>query len=126
MTKSEVIEYALTLSGASADSPFENDTDSVVLRHSDSGKWFGLVMLVGEKYLLNLKCEPMNADFLRSVYKGVVPAYHMNKIHWNSVILGSDVPDDEIKRMIDDSFYLTKKPTRRNKSGGILNKDPRI
>lgn len=126
MTRSEVIEYALTLSGASADSPFENDTESVVLRHSDSGKWFGLVMLVGEKYLLNLKCEPMNADFLRSVYKGVVPAYHMNKTHWNSVVLGSDVPDDEIKRMIDDSFYLTKKPIRRKKSGGILDKDPRI
>lgn len=126
MTKSEVIEYALTLSGASADSPFGDDAESVVMRHSDSGKWFGLIMLVGENYLLNLKCEPMNADFLRSVYKGVIPAYHMNKTHWNSVILGSDVPDDEIKRMIDDSFYLTKKPARRKKSDGIFDKDPRI
>ncbi|MGN1304506.1 MAG: MmcQ/YjbR family DNA-binding protein [Oscillospiraceae bacterium] len=116
MTRSEVIAYALTLSGASADSPFENDNETVVLRHSDSGKWFGIIMLVNGKHLLNLKCEPMNADFLRSVYTGVIPAYHMNKTHWNSVILDSDVPDEEIKRMIDDSFYLTKKQVRRKKS----------
>ena len=118
MTKNELIEYALTLSGAAADSPFENDDETVVLRHSDSGKWFGIIMLVGERQLVNLKCEPMNADFLRSVYEGVIPAYHMNKTHWNSVVLGSDVPDDEIKRMIDDSFFLTKKPTRRKKNDG--------
>lgn len=118
MTKSEVIDHALTLSGAAADSPFENDSETVVLRHSDSGKWFGLIMRLGEKYAVNLKCEPMNADFLRSVYEGVTPAYHMNKKHWNSVILESDVPDDEIKRMIDDSFYLTVKPTRRKKGDG--------
>lgn len=116
VTKNELIEYALTLSGAAADSPFENDDETVVLRHSDSGKWFGIIMLVGERQLVNLKCEPMNADFLRSVYEGVIPAYHMNKTHWNSVVLGSDVPDDEIKRMIDDSFFLTKKPTRRKKN----------
>lgn len=116
MTKTEVIAYALTLSGAAADSPFENDGETVVLRHSDSGKWFGLIMQLNGKYIVNLKCEPMNADFLRSVYEGVTPAYHMNKTHWNSVILGSDVPDDEIKRMIDDSFYLTKKSVRRKKS----------
>ena len=116
MTKTEVIAYSLTLSGAAADSPFENDGETVVLRHSDSGKWFGLIMKLNGKYIVNLKCEPMNADFLRSVYEGVTPAYHMNKTHWNSVILGSDVPDDEIKRMIDDSFYLTKKSVRRKKS----------
>ena len=118
MTKTEVIAYALTLSGAAADSPFENDGETVVLRHSDSGKWFGLIMQLNGKYIVNLKCEPMNADFLRSVYEGVTPAYHMNKTHWNSVTLGSDVPDDEIKRMIDDSFYLTKKSVRRKKSDG--------
>lgn len=119
MTKDELIEYALTLSGAAADSPFENDDETVVLRHSDSGKWFGIIMKLGEDHIVNLKCEPMNADFLRSVYKGVTPAYHMNKVHWNSVYLGSDVPDDEIKRMTDDSFFLTKsKPKRRKGHDG--------
>lgn len=118
MTRSETIEYALTLSGAAADQPFDSDSETTVLRHSDSGKWFGLIMLLGGKYIINLKCEPMNADFLRSVYKGVIPAYHMNKTHWNSVILSSDVPDEEIKRMIDDSFHLTRKPIRRKKIDG--------
>lgn len=113
MTKSEVIAYALTLSGASSDTPFEGDGETVVLRHSDSGKWFGIIMQLKDKTIINLKCEPMNADFLRSVYSGVTAAYHMNKTHWNSVYLGSDVPDEEIKRMIDDSFYLTAKKGRK-------------
>lgn len=118
VTKNELIDYALTLSGAAADSPFENDSETVVLRHSDSGKWFGIIMLLDGKHIVNLKCEPMNADFLRSVYKGVIPAYHMNKTHWNSVVLDSDVPDDEIKRMTDDSFFLTnKQPRRKNRDG---------
>lgn len=117
MTKEKVIEYSLTLSGASCDSPFGHDGESVVLRHSDSGKWFGLIMELNGEYILNLKCEPMNADFLRSVYKGVTAAYHMNKTHWNTVYLNSDVPEDEIKRMIDDSFCLTKSKRRKNQNG---------
>lgn len=117
MTKKQVIEYSMTLSGASCDSPFDNDGESVVLRHSDSGKWFGLIMKHKGEYILNLKCEPMNADFLRSVYKGVTAAYHMNKTHWNTVYLISDVPEDEIKRMIDASFFLTKSKRRKIKNG---------
>lgn len=117
MTKQQVIEYSLTLSGASCDSPFGRDGESVVLRHSDSGKWFGLIMELNGEYILNLKCEPMNADFLRSVYKGVTAAYHMNKTHWNTVYINSDVPEDEIKRMIDDSFCLTKFKRRKNQNG---------
>ena len=116
MTKSEVIDYALTLSGAAADSPFENDSETVVLRHSDSGKWFGLIMQLGEKHIINLKCEPMNADFLRSVYEGVTPAYHMNKYHWNSVILDGTIPDKDIEIMIKDSYALTyTKPKEKKK-----------
>ncbi len=113
MTKSEIIEYALTFSGASYDSPFEDDADTVVLRHADTGKWFGIIMLHGGKYILNLKCEPMHSDFLRQVYNGVTPAYHMNKVHWNTVYLDSDVPDDEIKNMIGESFALTGKHKKK-------------
>ena len=61
------------------------------------------------KTVVNLKCEPMQADFLRSIYTGVIPAYHMNKTHWNTVYLNSDVPDEEIERMTLESFRLTDK-----------------
>lgn len=107
MIKQELIDFALTLSGAAADCPFEGDSETTVLRHSDTGKWFGIIMLHNGGYIVNLKCEPLHADFLRGVYKGVTPAYHMNKVHWNSVYLDSDVPDDEIKNMVDESFRLT-------------------
>ncbi|MCD7731244.1 MAG: MmcQ/YjbR family DNA-binding protein [Oscillospiraceae bacterium] len=115
MTKDELIQYALTLSDVAADCPFEADFESTVLRHKDTGKWFGLIMNLNGRDIVNLKCEPINADFLRSVYSGVIPAYHMNKTHWNSVYLSSDVPDDEIKTMTLCSYELTiKKKGRKN------------
>ena len=61
----------------------------------------------GGKWFANLKCDPLEADFLRKAFKGVVPAYHMNKVHWNTVYLDSDVPDEEIRRMTLSSFNLT-------------------
>ena len=74
---------------------------------------FALFSSPGEKYSINLKCEPMKADFIRSIYQGVVSGYHMNKRHWNTVYLTSDVPDDEILRIIDNSHRLTEKKQKR-------------
>ena len=65
------------------------------------------------KTIVNMKCEPMEADFLRQAYEGVTPAYHMNKVHWNTVYLDSDVPDEEIFRMTMNSFELTMKKSRK-------------
>ncbi len=115
MTRDELIEYALTFCGASSDCPFDDGGESVVLRHTDTGKWFGLIMRLNGADAVNLKCEPDHADFLRNVYKGVTPGYHMNKIHWNTVYLDSDVPDEEIKNMVGGSFELTRKKIRRKK-----------
>ena len=109
MDRKRLIEFALTYTEAGADSPFEDTPETVVLRHKDTGKWFGLIMKLPDGDAVNLKCEPMNADFLRGVYKGVIPAYHMNKTHWNTVFLSSDVPDEELERMVEDSFHLTQK-----------------
>ena len=107
MTKSELIDYCASLPGAVCDSPFAEDFETVAARHSGSRKWFGLIMKRDGAYIINLKCEPMEADLLRSAFSGVVPAYHMNKVHWNTVYIESDVPDNEIKRMVYESFLLT-------------------
>ena len=104
--KQELIDFALTLSGAAADCPFEGDSETTVLRHSDTGKWFGIIMLHNGEHIVNLKCEPLHADFLRGVYKGVTPAYHMNKTNWISVAL-DEADDDEIKALLDMSYALT-------------------
>jgi predicted DNA-binding protein (MmcQ/YjbR family) len=61
---------------------------------------------------VNLKCEPTQAEFWRSVYASVVPAYHMNKRHWNSVILDGTVPPEIISDMVNDSYDLIKPKVR--------------
>lgn len=109
MTKREYIEMCENIGGAEVDYPFNEDFDSAVARHTDSKKWFAVVLEYRGKWVVNLKCDPMEADFLRSVFKGVIPAYHMNKTHWNSVVLDSDVPAEEIERMTLASFALTEK-----------------
>jgi predicted DNA-binding protein (MmcQ/YjbR family) len=55
----------------------------------------------------------VEADFLRQAVEGVTPAYHMNKEHWNTVIVGLDVPEEEIKRQIGNSYDLIKPKVRR-------------
>ncbi len=112
MTKEEFLEFCATIGGAEADRPFDESFDTWVVRHADTRKWFALLMPHDGQYIVNLKCEPMEADFLRKAFRGVTPAYHMNKTHWNSVYLESDVPREEIERMTLGSFALTDKKRR--------------
>ncbi|MGN1113624.1 MAG: MmcQ/YjbR family DNA-binding protein [Oscillospiraceae bacterium] len=109
MTKQEFIEFCSSISNALVDQPFENDFSTYAARHLQSRKWFALIMDLHGKTVVNLKCEPMSAEFYRKVYKGVIPAYHMNKRLWNTVYLQSDVPDRVIMQMTEDSFKLTSK-----------------
>ena len=55
---------------------------------------------------LNLKCDPVQAQMLRDVFEAVQPGYHMNKRHWNTVLLDGSLPDGEVQRMIDHSYTL--------------------
>ncbi len=55
---------------------------------------------------INLKCDPQEALILRDIFTAVIPGYHMNKTHWNTVILNGSVPQGEIERMIDNSYAL--------------------
>ncbi len=114
MTRQEYLDYCNTITAAVADTPFD-DGETVIVRHRDTRKWFAAIMELNGRTIVNLKCEPMEADFLRTAYEGVIPAYHMNKVHWNTVYLDSDVPDEEIYRMTMNSFVLTgKKKKERN------------
>lgn len=58
---------------------------------------------------MNLKCDPDEAQGLRDIFDAVVPGYHMNKKHWNTVILDGSIPVGEIERMIDQSYSLVVK-----------------
>ncbi|MFS1525262.1 MmcQ/YjbR family DNA-binding protein [Microbulbifer sp. 2304DJ12-6] len=61
----------------------------------------------------NLKCDPDEAQALRDIFSGVLPGYHMNKKHWNTVLLDGSVPDFEIERMADRSYGLVVKGLRK-------------
>jgi predicted DNA-binding protein (MmcQ/YjbR family) len=110
-TRQQLIEYCLTFPLAFEDYPFDevvNDYATTVMRHKANKKSFALIMRHNGALYLNLKCDPLEADFLRQAFEGVIPGYHMNKTHWNTIVIDSDVPDEEIKRQIERSYDLIK------------------
>lgn len=109
MTKEAYLDFCANIGGADVDQPFDKDFESSVARHSDSKKWFAVILKFKEQWVVNLKIDPMEAELLRKIYEGVIPAYHMNKVHWISVILDSDVPREEIERLTMVSFENTDK-----------------
>ena len=133
MTREEVLEYALRQFDVRPDSPFDEDFDTMVLRHPASGKWFGLIMNVNEDRLslesgrrggfadvLNVKCDPeVGASLVNG--KSIIPAYHMNKEYWITAALDGSVSESDIKMLLDISFCETakrkavKKPSRNER-----------
>lgn len=114
MIRRKLIDYCLTYPGAYEDYPFDDgaadETATAVMRHRGNRKSFALIMWHHGRLYLNLKCDPVEADFLRQVFKAVIPGWHMNHIHWNTVVCDEncDVPEEEMKRMIGNSYDLTK------------------
>lgn len=113
MTRRELIELCLTHPAAYEDYPFDGD-DWCVVRHRANRKGFAHIYeRVGRLYV-NLKCDPFEADFLRQAYADVTAAYHMNKVHWNTVTLNGDVPVCELKNMIEKSYALVAPKAIKN------------
>lgn len=114
LSKEDVVSYCLALPGAYEDHPFHDDT--AVLRHKGNRKGFVFLITAKGRLHINVKCEPLRSQLLRRVYpEGVVPAYHMNKEHWNTVF-AKGVPTEEVFRMIDMSYELTRPGPRRKGS----------
>jgi len=94
-------EYCLAKKGATESFPFGEDT--LVFKAKE--KIFALVNLDGD-LSINLKCDPGLAIELRERFSAVTPGYHMNKKHWNTIILDGTVPDKEVFSWIDHSYDL--------------------
>ena len=120
LTKKELIEFCLTFPGAYEDYPFDEDSGAAgawaVMRHRANKKAFAFIYERGGIVSINLKCDPMYADLLRGTYSAVTPAYHMNKVHWNTVKMDGSVPEEEIYAWIGQSYDLIrpKRPKRKN------------
>lgn len=106
-TKDEVLEQCLGLPGTCIDQPFR-DENWTVARHLGNRKIFAWVFEREGCTWVNVKCDPDWRDALRQRFAAVVPAYHLNKAHWNSVILDGTVPDEDVCSMIAESYELTK------------------
>ncbi|MFI3253827.1 MAG: MmcQ/YjbR family DNA-binding protein [Eubacteriales bacterium] len=109
MKKETVIDFGLSLPWAYQDFPFQQKMDYCVLRHQKNKKIFALIFEKEEQTWVNVKVLPMEGDFLRQSYEAIVPAYHMNKKHWVSVILDGSISEEIIKGLIEKSYELTQK-----------------
>ena len=105
--------YGLTFADTYQDAPF-HDPNWQLVRVKQSRKAFLWTYEKNGRIHLNLKTTPDKRDFYRSVYPSVIPGWHQNKDHWNTIILDGTVPEQEIQRMIAESYDLvTDSPTRR-------------
>jgi len=111
-TRSDVIEACLRFADAFEDYPFD-DPGTTAMRHKTNQKIFALIMERYGKIWINLKAEPLKADFWRDAYSAVVPGWHMNKRHWISVILDGSMTDADILPLIEDSYELTGPKKRK-------------
>jgi predicted DNA-binding protein (MmcQ/YjbR family) len=96
-------EYCVSKKNVTESLPFGDDT----LVFKVAGKIFALANLEGD-LTINLKCDPIMAIELRERYSSVIPGYHMNKKHWNTVLADGTIPDKEIFEWIDHSYNLVK------------------
>jgi predicted DNA-binding protein (MmcQ/YjbR family) len=102
MNPTELRDHCLSFTGAEETFPFGPETSVFKV----AGKMFALSQLGADSLRVSLKCEPELADALRGAHAAVIPGYHLNKRHWNTVILDGSMPDDAIRNMIEDSYDL--------------------
>ena len=100
--------YNQKLENTYKDCPFQDDFESVTMKHCKNKKWFALLMNVNNKLYLNVKTDPNYSDILRNTYDYIIPAYHMNKEHWNTIIIDEKVDKTLVKELIEQSYQLTK------------------
>jgi predicted DNA-binding protein (MmcQ/YjbR family) len=109
MSPAELRTICLSFRDAEETFPFGPETSVFKV----GGKIFALSALGSDSLRVSVKCEPELAESLRDTYPSVIPGYHLNKRHWNTVIVDGSLPDDTIRDMIEDSYDLVASKLRR-------------
>lgn len=109
MKRKDIINYCLKFSNTYEDYPFRDDYESAVIKHKENNKWFALIMNVKGNVYVNVKTDPNYSDILRNSYDYIIPAYHMNKEHWNTIILNEKCDKKLVEELLEQSYNLTKK-----------------
>jgi predicted DNA-binding protein (MmcQ/YjbR family) len=105
MNIEEIRDYALSLKNVSESFPFGDDT--IVFKVDN--KIFLLASLTSEVLQFNVKCNPEYAVELREQYPGILPGYHMNKKHWNTIMVDGTLTANQLRGFIKDSYFLVAK-----------------
>ncbi len=112
-TREEAIEYGLSFPDTYMEAPF-HDANWQLVRVRGSKKAFLWVYERNGCIHLNVKVSPEWRDFWRGAFAAVVPGYHQNKEHWNTIILDGSIPEKDVKQMIAESYdIITDSPTKR-------------
>ena len=113
ISREEALAYGLSFPNTYEDAPF-HDSNWQLVRVLPSRKAFLWIYERNGYINLNVKVDPERGFFWRSVYKSVIPGYHQNKKHWNTIILDGTIPDEDIKVMIAESYdIVADSPARR-------------
>ena len=102
MNLNELEKYLDAMPGSESGFPFGPE----VKVYKVGGKMFALISLQDSPLRINLKCDPMDAQILREQFEAVIPGYHMNKEHWNTVVLDGTMAVDTVRLLIDQSYNL--------------------
>ena len=112
-SREEALAYGLSFPMTYQDAPF-HDPNWQLVRVKGSKKAFLWTYEKDGVLHLNVKADPEWRDFWRNTYASVIPGYHQNKEHWNTIILDGTIPDEDVKRMIAESYDLVSdSPTKR-------------
>lgn len=109
MTHKEVEKFILSLPNAVLDYPFGED----VAVYKTDDKMFVLIREGKKPVTISLKCDPQLAEVLRNKYETVMPGYHLNKKHWNTIVLTGQLPWEEVKGLIHHSYDLVARTPQK-------------
>jgi predicted DNA-binding protein (MmcQ/YjbR family) len=115
----QIRDRCLALPGTEEEFPFGPETSVFKV----AGKIFALSREAEDPVRVSLKCEPPLAEQLRAAHPAVIPGYHLNKRHWNTVIVDGSLPEQMVTEMIEDSYDLvvSKLPRVRRRALGWSN-----
>ena len=102
-TYKEIDQYLLEMPGSRLDYPFDETT---AVYKASNDKMFALIAENSDPVRISLKGDPQLNELLRDKYESVLPGWHLNKKHWNTIIVSGQLPDDELRDLIRHSFEL--------------------
>lgn len=106
--KKRIVEYLLSRDGAWVDFPFGPEAEVYKVGEGKEAKMFAIIQANKEPVNLSLKCDPVLSEHLREKYETVMPGYHLNKMHWNTIICSGQLNEQELHDLIDLSYRLVQ------------------